>query len=221
MQTPMKKVFCVGANKTATTSLRDVLVRLGYKVPNTQLQERTIGNSLRQGDYSPLKRLVRKYDAFKDIPFSIEQNYAILDALFPNQKFILTVRDPDAWFDSLVAFHKKVFGFDSVSQVDEDFVRNQMHYVEADYMHEHSKRIVTRFNSTDETIRFDWSRLYDKGYRVSQYLKRNEDIIRFFFNRPEQLLVIDLTREKDTSKIIDFLGLPLKFVSPVPHMNAT
>ena len=96
--TPRHKVFGVGFHKTATTSLRDALRILGYRVdgPNF-LRKDDIAETYveRCRDYS------RRYDAFQDNPWPLV--YREMDDLWPGAKFILTIRDVDAWLTSAIA----------------------------------------------------------------------------------------------------------------------
>jgi len=38
---------------------------------------------------------------------------------------------------------------------------------------------------------------------------------------PEKLLVVDITQEKTTKKICEFLNIPNEFVIEMPHSNKT
>lgn len=86
-----------GFMKTASTSLRQALRHLGY---------RTTGHSQRlfddwhAGRRWPIYLEALKYQAMKDWPWAL--CYREIDRWFPGSKFILTVRDPDYWYDSYV-----------------------------------------------------------------------------------------------------------------------
>ena len=80
------KVFAIGFNKTGTTSLHRVFEDLGYRSYH--------GSKWRDTSRTGIYRL---YDAFCD---GVPDNFRKLDAMFPNAKFILQVRDLDAWLDS-------------------------------------------------------------------------------------------------------------------------
>ena len=94
----IQKVFCVGFQKTGTSSLRDALKLLGYRVTGV------FGRDL---DYTSLKstyiarglQSARKFDAVEDVPWPLM--FRELDIAFPNSKFVLTVRDTDAWYRSI------------------------------------------------------------------------------------------------------------------------
>jgi len=211
------KIFCIGANKTGTTTIEAVFKGLNFRVPNQQDQELSIVDPLREGNFLLLKNYCDHYDAFQDAPFSHEHNYIIFDVLFPNSKFILTIRDEQEWFESVLRFHKKVFKFRFKRQATESFFKEKNLYLKHNYIYESQRRIVMRFES--EQLFFDWKGLYNRKKRINSYRLRNEAIVRYFLDRPKQLLIIDVTKEIDTSKIVDFLSLPKEDISLMPHKN--
>ena len=93
---PKQKVFCIGLQKTGTTSLQYALSKLGYRVAGVfsiddlnhpdQMLERAIS-------------LVPQFDAFADNPWGIY--FKELDRAVPEAKFILTSRDPERWYASV------------------------------------------------------------------------------------------------------------------------
>lgn len=103
------KLFCIGYNKTGTTTMAAILKRYGLKLPSQSEQEIRLTRQTFATNYAPLKDFVAKFDAFQDLPFSQGEVYAVCDALFPDSKFILTERDSEKWFNSLCRFHQKVF----------------------------------------------------------------------------------------------------------------
>ena len=213
------KVFCIGANKSGTTTIEAVFKQLNFQVPNQHDQEISIVEALTNGDFLKLKNYCMSYDAFQDAPFSHENNYIIFDVLFPNSKFILTIRNEQEWYKSLLRFHKKTFNFRHKFQASESFFKNKNLYLKENYIYDSFKRIVMTFDG--EQIFFDWKKLYDKKRRINSYLMRNEEVIRYFLDRPGQLLVIDITKETDTTRIVKFLGLPLEKIRSMPHENKT
>ena len=213
------KIFCIGANKTGTTTVEAVFKSLNFKVPNQQDQELSIVDPLRKGNFLLLKNYCDHWDAFQDAPFSYEDNYIIFDVLFPNSKFILTIRDELSWFESLLRFHKKVFNFRFKRQATESFFKDKNLYLERNYIYEAQRRTVMRFDSGQ--LFFDWKGLYNRKKRINSYRLRNEAVVRYFLDRPEQLLIIDVTKEIDTSKIVEFLGLPKEKIVLMPHKNKT
>ena len=105
------KVFCIGRNKTGTTSIAKIFNEIGLDVAPQEHFELLIKDWYKN-DFSKIITSVKyKGISFQDIPFSLPKTFEILDNEFPNSKFILTVRDsPEAWYKSLTTFHAKLFG---------------------------------------------------------------------------------------------------------------
>ena len=82
------KIFAIGFNKTGTTSLHRIFEDLGY---------RSLHDDRWRQLSDPL--LFRFYDAFSD---GIPEDIRAWDATFPEARFILQVRDLDAWLDSRI-----------------------------------------------------------------------------------------------------------------------
>lgn len=93
---PGPKVFCVGMQKTGTTSLQYALSLIGYRVAGVfsirdlDAPDQMLGRAL---------SLVPQFDAFADNPWSVL--YRDLDRAVPGSKFILTTRNPEAWYGSV------------------------------------------------------------------------------------------------------------------------
>ena len=114
----MRKVFCLGFQKSGTSSLGLALSRLGYRVAG-YWQFRDLGERAEVSMDDLLERarsLVGQFDAFKDTPWPVL--YRDLDKLYPNSKFIHIVRDPQRWIASAVGdfkawpnpIHKAIYG---------------------------------------------------------------------------------------------------------------
>lgn len=104
------KIFCIGLNKTGTTSLAKSLKDLGYLVGN-QADAELLIHEYAQRNFRPIVEYCYTAQAFQDIPFSLSYTYIILDHAFPGSKFILSIRkDENEWYQSLLRFHKKRLG---------------------------------------------------------------------------------------------------------------
>ena len=107
------KIIGVGFQKTGTSTLREALKILGYSVKD--VTPRALVPILR-GNYSKIRRMLEKYDAVEDTPWYMI--YEELDQLFPGSKFILTIRDEEAWYTSVskhigdlrAAHHEWIYG---------------------------------------------------------------------------------------------------------------
>ena len=104
------KIFCIGFYKTGTTTLYDALRALGYHTVNGDTpgsypgadDGATLIKQIDAGDY----RLPTfdMFDAFSDNPYF--RIWRQVYDLFPDAKYILTVRDEDRWIESCVRFYR-------------------------------------------------------------------------------------------------------------------
>ena len=134
------KNFGIGNDKTGTTTLEQTLRIYGLNLPIQQEQEVTLVKQFFEGNYDTLKSFVEKYDAFQDLPFSMKQSYVICDALFPNSKFILTIRNPEIWFESVCNFNAKhFFGINDISKLTEEDVKRKFKLYDG-YVYENVKK---------------------------------------------------------------------------------
>lgn len=88
----MVKVFGVGLSKTGTVSLTAALKRLGYRAKH----------------YPPLFQVIelsKEFDALTDTPVIVFME--ALDRLWPDARFVLTVREEESWIDSLRRHYAK------------------------------------------------------------------------------------------------------------------
>ena len=94
-----QKIFCVGFQKTGTTSLGLALRALGYDVCSPYgrmiVTDPKIGDKAKQWALEKLP----SYDAFEDNPWPLL--YREMDELCPGSKFILTTRAPRRWIRSM------------------------------------------------------------------------------------------------------------------------
>lgn len=211
------KIFCIGANKTGTTTLETVLSLYGYNLPQQNEQEIRISQSYFSTDYTDFFNFVRQYDAFQDTPFSQGLVFVAADALFPNSKFILSERDSESWFNSTIAARKKEYKIDDVSNITESDILDRSNYLYKGYLHSYESKILTSFDNFEQKIK--WDKLFDKDYHIFLYEERNNQVKKYFSDTPEKLLVIDVTKEINTQKICNFLNIPTNFAFNMPHLN--
>lgn len=189
------KVFCIGFNKTGTTSLEQVFRDLGWKVGKQKHAELQLENWSRR-NFRPLYKYCRGAQFFQDIPFSLPFTYQALDVQFPGSKFILTVRDDgDQWFDSLERFHRKMFGF-SDHPAEEELAAIKYHY--RGWLLQYLSFV---FGPVAQGI-------YDRQRYIRVYEEHNHAVQEYFRYRPEDLLVLNLTAPGAYGELMGFLGLP-------------
>ena len=89
------KVFGIGWAKTGTTTLGSALKILGFEHKS---QDFSLVDDFLNGEFDNIKRSVNIHDSFDDWPWIVI--YKQLDVLYPQSKFILTVRDSKNWIKS-------------------------------------------------------------------------------------------------------------------------
>lgn len=195
-QVPRKqKVFCVGNNKTGTTSIALALKEHGYMLGN-QLKAELLNRAYANGDFDKIVAYCKTAEAFQDIPFSWPETYKYLDMAYPNSKFILTVRDnSEQWYNSIVKFHSKLFGKGKTPTVD-DFKRAD--YVYKGWMWENAQTLHGFTEAQDP---------YEKEVLIKSYEKHNKEVMEYFKDRPNDLLVINLSDKGSYQKFCSFLGV--------------
>jgi hypothetical protein len=94
----MSKIFCIGLNKTGTSTLAECLRVLGFshlKCSRDFLEDYRLKN-----DFTKIFKTVEQFDSFSDWPWPLI--YKELDKNFPQSRFILTIRkNPEVWIKSL------------------------------------------------------------------------------------------------------------------------
>lgn len=189
------KVFCIGLNKTGTTSLESTFRHLKFKI-NKQITGERLFDDYLKGNYQPIINLCNNDKEFyQDIPFSLPNTYKILEKHFPDAKFILNIRDtPEIWTDSLIRFHKKIFykGKKPVKKV-----VKSIKYIRKSYVYDFLSKVC---GTPDEN-------LYDKETLIKFYNTYNNNVIEYFKDKPDKLLVINLSNENDLSCMCKFLNI--------------
>ena len=94
-----RRIFCIGLNKTGTSSLHLALESLGFESlhwggPDSR---RAVERAIREG--KPLLEYLPDRDAYSDIQ-RLSVSFDVLDEQYPGSRFILTTRDIDDWMDS-------------------------------------------------------------------------------------------------------------------------
>jgi hypothetical protein len=189
------KIFCIGRNKTGTTSLAKALADLGILVGEQNLAERLIHDWARR-DFRRLFLYCRTAQAFQDVPFSWPFTFQALDQHFRGSKFILTVRDtPEHWYHSMTSFQAKMFGRGQLPTA-EDLRRATYVYPGWAY----------------ELLRLHWNvpedDIYNKDILIAGYNAHNAAVLEYFRHRPNDLLALNVARPGAYQALCDFLGKP-------------
>ena len=202
------KIFCIGRNKTGTTSLEYIFQRLGYRVANQARSEQLIFDA----KMVPDKRFWRWVDAhqvFQDSPFNTPWLLPELVSHYPDARFLLSIRDEGEWLASLINHHREHLGL-SGAETPED-VRRAMQeeaYIGKGYWFDAFVKNHPHALEGDP---------YDRAALVADYRKYHQ-LVRTLVPQ-DRLLELDLSQEADTRKLGAFLGLPASFTIEIPRLN--
>lgn len=184
----LPKVFGLGLSKTGTSSLSDALNYLEIPTIHYPFDDDTY-QQLRGGDYN--LKLLETYQGVVDIP--LVPYYAQLDKIYPGSKFILTVRNLDSWLRSAEKHWELMMVWWENSPTFKRF-------------HEFvSAAVYGTIYYNEDRFRY-------------VYLQHEKNILEYFKNRPEDLLVIDICAGEGWDKLCAFLNKPVPDV-PFPHAN--
>ncbi|MFO7841297.1 MAG: sulfotransferase [Fidelibacterota bacterium] len=190
-----RKIFCIGMNKTGTTSLKEEMLLQGYPVGNQRRAERLIDDWAKR-DFRRIIRHCRTAQFFQDVPFSYPYTFIVMDHAFPGSKFILTVRDSaEAWYDSVIRFHGKKWGRGNVPPTAEDLKHATYLYKGRPY---HTRKLV--YDVSDDDI-------YNKAVMLDHYRTHIRNVKDYFRHRPGDLLVINLKDRDSYPRFCEFLGI--------------
>lgn len=186
--------FCIGRNKTGTTSLGAEFARLGFRVAPQHRAEILADRHYLRGEWGPILRYCGSAEVFQDVPFSWPGTYREVDRAFPGSRFLLSVRDDaDQWYRSLTRFHAKLFGRDGALPTAEDLRR-------ARYVREGFMATTIRLHGTTEEAPYDPVRM------KAHYDAYNAEVVEYFRDRPGDLLVLNVGRKEDYQRFLAFVG---------------
>lgn len=188
------KVFCVGRNKTGTTSLGAAFRQHGMEVGSQLHAERIAHTDYFDGRWDRLIRYCESAEVFQDIPFSWPNTFRVVDRAFPGAKFILTVRDDEhQWYSSLTRFHAKKFGRAGQLPTADD-LRS------ADYVVPGFAYNLVRIHGTPDACP------YDERTLKANYLRHNREVREYFLGRENNFLEVNVARPADYQRLCEFVG---------------
>jgi hypothetical protein len=132
---------------------------------------------------------LEEYDAFTDHPIPLL--YQELDLRFPGSKFVHTERDEEAWLESVEWLHSEgavKFQWDRKPGI----------------AHFHQE-----FYGTTE---------FEPEVFRETYRRHNRAVREYFAERPDDLLILDITRGEGFEKLCPFLGREIP-AEGFPHWN--
>lgn len=194
-QARKQKIFCIGLNKTGTTSLEREMIDLGYKVGN-QMRGTRLLPEYKNRNFKPIIDLAKSAQFFQDAPFSYPYTFIALDQKFKGSKFILTVREsPEKWYKSITNFHSKLWG-DGVNPP----TAAQLKEAPGPWPEFRYQVHKTLFDLEDE-------KLYNKERLIEYYTIHNKMVQDYFSARKDDLLVLNMQEKDGYTKFCDFLNI--------------
>ena len=201
------KIFCIGRNKTGTTSIKKVFKDLGFIVGDQHNAEELLPY-YKAGNFDPIIKYCLSAQVFQDFPFSCPETFKYVDKAYPGSKFILTVRDsPEQWYQSLINFHSKLFG---KGKIPDKEALQQANYCWKGWVWE-CNRILYSSPETD---------IYNRTILINSYNEYNECVKNYFSNRPNDFIVLNISKTESYSQLMNFLGIESSFTS-FPWENKT
>lgn len=187
------KVFCIGMNKTGTTSIEKTFIEFGYNVADEALAHQLVEPYLNR-DFKSIKEFCTKFEAFQDAPFSWKYTYIYLDQVFPGSKFILSVRDSsEEWLQSLIRFHTKLFGKNGKVPTSQDLKEARRPF---------NRNVFDNLSGIMDITNDD---PYNKTKMIHYYESHNS-MVMDYFKFKNNLLIINLNEEGAYQRFCQFLG---------------
>lgn len=186
------RVFGIGMHKTGTVSLHQALQLMGLDSvhwPSAHWAKAVWAEMRQVGRSSTLER----HYAATDFPLPLL--YRELDQGYPGSKFILTIRDENAWLESVRRHWDPQYNLFR-SQWDRDPFTHRCH------------------------LEAYGRRQFDPEVMLARYRRHNASVQNYFSDRPEDLLVLDLDRGEPWARLSEFLRVAVPRVS-YPQSNVT
>lgn len=166
------KVFCVGMNKTGTSTMKHCF-RLLELDPISCPSERSdmmwqlVRQFYRDRNHAPIVEAAANFRSFEDRPWNMWEMYKHLDISYPDSRFILTVREPESWWRSTerwVKIKKPAMMENYMAQLNaEEFTKAEL---TKGYL-QHNDDVIRYFEGTDKLLVMNleegdgWSKLCD------------------------------------------------------------
>ena len=191
------KVIGAGFGRTGTLSLKHALEELGFgpcyhmselfDKPHVDEQ----WDAIVSGEPADWPAIFKGYQASVDWPACAF--YKELMQVYPNAKVLLSVRDPEKWYESVASTIYRV------SHLNPDHARTP---------HGHMVRTLIWEGTFD-------NRFEDKDYAISIFLRHNEEVKQHV--PAEKLLVYNV--KEGWEPLCAFLGVAVPAGKPFPHDN--
>jgi hypothetical protein len=191
------KVFGLGLSRTGTRSLSAALHVLGYDTLHYPTDQQTLDTLIRGDAKFPQ---LDHFDGLTDI--TVSPYFEDLDANYPGSKFILTVREEEGWLKSCKNHWSGRDAFEKAPKEGKD-VSVEEHQIHME---------IRRFLRAAVYAGYD----YQPERFARTYRRHVDDVQRYFADRPQDLLVLNIASGEGYEKLAPFLGVAVP-PSPFPH----
>lgn len=191
-----EKIFCIGLNKTGTTSIGSFLEKSNLKVARQKDGELLLSKYINR-DFNSIIKYVNnsKDNVFQDVPFSLPYTYNYLDVAFPNSKFILTVRNSNLdWYNSILTFHSNFYNNGEIP--------TKQSLLNSEYIYK-----GWSWDLMSDVYFHNDMHLYEKNEFLDFYDNYVRGIKNYFKNKPNKFIVINLSKQEDFLKLCNFLNI--------------
>jgi len=202
------KIIGAGFGRTGTTSLKEALAELGFG-PCYHMSElmahpehRHVWAAALAGEPVDWRTFFADYKSTVDWPGCTY--YRELMAAYPDAKVLLSVRDPEAWYQSCLHTIYKISHTFPIA-----LVRKLMPFLPFSAIGKVASGIVW-----DRTFNH---RFIDKAYALETFHRHNEEVKKYV--SPERLLVFDV--KQGWEPLCRFLDVPVPEGKPFPRLNDT
>jgi hypothetical protein len=102
------KVFCIGFNKTGTTSCGKAFGLLGLR--NSSFNTRVWRDYFQHGRIKQVLDYTARFDSCDDLPWLRQEMIPVLDSVFPGSRFVYLTRDIATWEHSYAEWTRLMTG---------------------------------------------------------------------------------------------------------------
>lgn len=181
MTSGLHKIFGIGLGRTGTKSLTKALNLLGFNIVHYPIDESVL-EELQNGSYK--LSILNTCDGITDI--TVAPYYAQLYKEYPGSKFILTTREKCSWIESMkIHWNQKT---DDINAPEYELKMKIRYFLRA---------------AVYGCLQYNIDRL---SYVYNQHMK---NVLEYFEDKPDALLVIDINDGEGWEKLCPFLGMDI------------
>ena len=196
------KIFCIGYNKTGSTSLFYSIKSLGFKVDDGIFGEgERLMHNVYKGDLESVTNWIElrnHVELFKDVPLSVPHVWEALYKKYPNAIYILGERDSsEQWYNSIYKFHIAAFGlspnpdWEEIKNIKYNYTRNDG---KGGFLYDYMSYTYGKEGLP-----------YDKDKLINSYEAHNKKVKEFFKDK-NNFISVNVSNDNDYLKLCSFLG---------------